>query len=187
MPTPMPESATPCSSNAQPAGAAISAEGAVVIVAIEQARRAVARDVDVRPAVVVEIGRRRAHPVGSRRSPVRADEDHGATVRAAARSPTIRDVGEGPVAAIAIEDVGAACIAERTAWDGNVVVATVGRLAWSRRLRPDRSSRSWRRTGRAAVAVVIEEAAAARPRRPATRPTPAFSDTSVKVPSPLLR
>ena len=111
------------------------AERPVVIVAIQQARRAVAGDVDVRPSVVVEIGRRRAHPVGARRLPVAADEHHRRRPARTGDARRVRDVGERAVAAVAVEDVRAAGEPERPAGDRDVVVAAVGRLARTRRLR----------------------------------------------------
>ena len=139
-----------------------------MIVAIEQARSAVARDVDVRPAVVVEIGRRRAHPVGSGRPPVGADEDHrGRSTRL--RNPRrFRHVGEGPVAAVAIEAIGAAGIAERPARDGDVVVAAVGRLTGPRRLLRIEVHVTGDEQIQQPVTVVVDEAAARAPhaRRP---------------------
>ena len=84
-------------------------EGPVLVVAIEEARRGVAGHVDVGPAVVVEIRRRRSHAVGAGGLPVAADEDHGG----------------GP----AIEHVRAPCESERSAGDRDVVVATVGGLS----------------------------------------------------------
>ena len=65
------------------------AEGPVVIVAIQQARSAVAGHVDVRPSVVVEIGRRRPHPVGAGRPPVATRRTPSRTARADGQSPML--------------------------------------------------------------------------------------------------
>ena len=102
------------------------AERPVVIVAVQLARRRVARDVDVRPAVVVEIRRRRAHAVGARGPPVAADEHHRRRTARARDAGRLRDVLEGAVTAIAIEEVGTPGVAERTAGHGDLVVAAIG-------------------------------------------------------------
>ena len=52
------------------------AECAVVVVVVQEARSAVASDVNVRPAVVVKIRRDRSHPIGASRLPVLVDENH---------------------------------------------------------------------------------------------------------------
>ena len=64
------------------------AKRAVVVVPIEQARRAVARDVDVRPAVVVEVRAGHAHSIRSRWPPAVLDKRPSSTSRADWRSRT---------------------------------------------------------------------------------------------------
>ena len=129
-------------------GDADLAEGAVVVVAVEQARRGVAGDVDVGPAVVVEIAADGAHAVRSDRPPVllmKTTTPRAARIRDAR---LLGDILERAVAAIAVEEVGAAGKPVRSAGHRNVVVAAVGGFARQRRAAPGRSSRSWRRTDR---------------------------------------
>ena len=52
------------------------AEGSVVIIAIEQTWRAIARNVNVRPSVVVEVRGRRSHAIGTGGLPISANKDH---------------------------------------------------------------------------------------------------------------
>ena len=165
----MPDSATPFSSSAQPAGNRNLPEGPVVVVAIQQARCAVAGDVDVRPSVVVEIGRRRAHPVGARRLPVAADEHHRRRPARARDPRRVRDVGKRAVAAVAVEDVRAAGEPERPARDRDLVVAAVGGLARTGCRRRIEIHIAGDEQIQVAVTVVIQKAAA---RPPAPFPIP---------------
>ena len=103
-----------------------------MIVPIQLAWRRVARDVDVRPAVIVEIRCRRAHAVRPRRAPVAADEHHRRRTARARDAGRLGHILERAVAAIAIEQVGAAGVAERTARHGNLVVAAIGIVARAR-------------------------------------------------------
>ena len=98
----------------------------------------------------------------------------------------LRDIGKRPVAAIAIEDVRAAGEPERTARHRDLVVAAVRGVAGMRRASPDRSSRSWRRTDRGGRRGRSRESSSRRPIASAEPATPARSETSVNVPSPLL-
>ena len=138
-------------------------EGAVVVVAIEEARRGVAGDVDVGPSVVVEIRRRRPHPVGARGPPVAADERHGGRPAGMGDPRLLRDVDERAVSAVAIEDVRAAGESLRPAGHGDLVVAAVGRVAGPRR--PGRIEVHVARHEQVqmAVPVVVEKAAAGPP------------------------
>ena len=161
-------------------------ERPVMIVAIQQARRAVAGDVDVRPSVVVEIRRRRAHPVRARRLPVAADEDHRGRPARTGDPRRFRDVGECAVAAVAIEDVRAAGEPQRPAGNRDVVVAAVAPTRPAGAPSPDRSSRSWRRTDPDDRHGRSPENSSPRPSVfPIPRRRP-LSETSVNVPSPLL-
>ena len=79
---------------------------AVVIVVVEQAGRGVAGHVDIRPAVVVEIGRGGPHPVGARGPPVLAYERGGRRARLS-DARFLRHIFERTIAAIAIQQVAA--------------------------------------------------------------------------------
>ena len=100
-------------------------KSAIVVIAIQQARRRVARHIDIRPPVVVEIGRSGSHSVRAGRLPVATDEDHGRWSARASDAGLFRDVDERPVPAVAVQDVRAACETLWPARHRNLVVAAV--------------------------------------------------------------
>src|SRR5581483_3875805 len=123
-----------------------------------------AGDVDVWPAVVVEVGGRGAHAVGATRLPVAGHEHHGRRPARAGDAGSFGDVDESAVAAIAIERVRAAGVAERAAGDGDVVVAAVGGIAGARRFVGVEVHVAGNEEIEVAVAVVVEEITAGVPR-----------------------
>ena len=139
------------------------AEGAVVVVAVEQARRRVARDVDVGPSIVVEVCRRGPHPVRAGRPPVAAHEHHRRRAARARDAGCLRDVSKRPVSAIAVQEVRAASEAKWTAGHRNVVVATVRRVARSRRFLRIEVHITGDEQVQVTVAIEIQEAASCTP------------------------
>ncbi len=157
------------------------AEGPVVVVAIQQTRRAVAGDVDVRPAVVVEIRRRRSHAVRARRPPVAADKHHRGGPARTGDARRFRDVGKCAVAAVAIEGVGAAGKSQRPAGDRDVVVAAVRRLTRPRRLRRVEIHIAGHEQIEMAVTVVVQKPAACAPARSGSRHSGLFRDVGERA------
>ena len=174
---PFPRGRPPPPSKAQPAGTRDLAEGPVVVVAIEEARRGVAGHVDVGPAVVVEV---RRPPRPCRRSPWAASCCRTKTMEEGPRGRAIpdalRDVGERAVALVAVEHVRAPGESQRPAGDGDVVVAAVGGLAGPRRGLGVEVHVAGHEEVEVAVAVVVEEAAAGAPAARAS-PRPRLSRT----------
>ena len=109
-------------------------ERAVVIVAEEEAGRGIAGDVDVRPAVVIEIGRDRGHAV--------AALGFGDARR-------IADVRERAVAVVVVERDRPGGKSARAAVDRHALpsCSCCSRRAWARTR--NRTPDSWRRTDRA--------------------------------------
>ena len=119
--------------------------------------------VDVRPAVVVEIGGGGAHSVGAGRPPVLAHEggDRGA-VRIA-DAGLFGDILKRAVAAIAIQQIGAAAEALRAARHRNLAIAAVEGRSRLGRARGVEGHVVGDEQIEVAVAIVIEETAARAP------------------------
>ena len=158
-----------------------------MIVAIEAAGYGVAGDVNVGPAVVVEVGRTDAKTVRADGRPLIVDERR---LDSAARNRDAGAVGnifKRAVAAIAVQDVGAARESLRAAASGETEIAAVLVGAWLRRPGRIEGHVVGYEKVEVAVAVVVQEGATGVPTGvgPVCR-RPAFSVTSLKVPSPLL-
>src|SRR5215469_4090910 len=96
-----------------------------MIVAIQQAGSAVGGNVNIRPAVIVEIGHCGSHAVRTDRLPVAADQHHGCGPPWTRDPGLFRNIDKRAVAAVVVENVSPAGKALGTARDGNIVVATV--------------------------------------------------------------
>src|SRR5205085_2260571 len=83
-------------------------ESAVLVVVIEQAWRSIAGDVDIRPAIVVEVGRSYAHAVGAVRPPGVRNERRGARTVRIGNSGPLGDVLKGTVGSIPVQYIGTA-------------------------------------------------------------------------------
>ena len=145
-------------------------ECAVLLVLVEGGGGGVVGDVDVGPAVVVEVGDADAESIG-------ADgvEDAG----------FFADVGEGAVSVVVIEDVFAALQAGRPAGDLDALVGAAGGGGVGRGLDVEVDVVGDEEI-EVAVAVVVEEGAAGVPAGGGLEQA-GVAVTSVKVPSPLLR
>ena len=145
-------------------------EGAVFLVLVEGGGGGVVGNVDVGPAVTIEVGHSDGEGVG-------ADGVEDAGFRT--------DVGEGTVAVVAVEDVFAALQARRAAGDLDAFVGAAGGLGERGRLDVEVDVVGDEEV-EVAVAVVVEEGAAGVPSG-SDWVRPALAVTSVKVPLPLLR
>src|SRR6266542_917085 len=96
-----------------------------MVVTVQLARRGVAGHVNIGPAVVVEIGGSRTHRVRSYRPPVLFHEIRRRGTARIGDPGALRDIFEGAVPAIAVQEVCAACQTLRSAWHRNVVEAAV--------------------------------------------------------------
>src|SRR5205814_9533409 len=81
------------------------AESAVMIVAVEEARRTVAGDVNVGPAVIVEIGGDGTHSIGTGCLPALADKHHGGCSAWTSDTGLFGDISKGSISAVSIQDV----------------------------------------------------------------------------------
>src|SRR3979411_2725819 len=102
-------------------------KGAVPIVVIEEARRGVATHVDIGPAVIVKVGGRRAHAVGTGRPPILGHEGGEGGAMRIADAGLFGDVLEGAVAAIPVQQVRASSESLRSARHRDLAVAAVER------------------------------------------------------------
>ena len=139
------------------------AEGAVVIVVIEQAGGGVAGHIDIGPTVVIEISRHGTHSVRAHRTPVFRHKLRRRRPAWMGYPGLLRHVFKGTVAPVSIEHVGSARESLRPTRNGNFVEAAIGRF-----------SRTWgsRRVEvhvvahekiQMAIAVVVEKATARPP------------------------
>src|SRR5581483_7153817 len=105
------------------------AKRAIVIIAIKQAGSAVTSNVDIRPAIIIEICGSGSHPIGTRGPPIPADKNHRGRSAGLSDARSSRDIGKGSVPAVAIQNIGAAGVTQRSAGDRNIVVAAIDGLA----------------------------------------------------------
>src|SRR5262252_6693277 len=96
-----------------------------MIVAVEQARRTVAGDEDVRPSVIVEVGSRGPHAVRTAGLPIPGNEDHGRRPTRASDARLLRHVYKCTVSAIAVKNIGATGEAQRSTRHRDIVVHAV--------------------------------------------------------------
>src|SRR5690349_7236550 len=101
-------------------------EGSIALVVIEAAGNGIASHIDVRPAVVVEISCTDPKTIGTNRKPILVDKGYG-RIRAArgGNARCDRYIFKGAVAAVTIQNVGAAIHALRTAADSESVILAV--------------------------------------------------------------
>ena len=109
------------------------AKCSVVVIAIEQAGSAIARHVDIRPAVVVEVRSSSAHAVGPPGAPIGPNKDHHGRSSRVNDSRLLRDVLECPVSPIPVKNIRTSRETQRTTGNANLVVAAVNGVATLRR------------------------------------------------------
>ena len=150
---------------------ATSREGAVVVVAVEDRGRRVAGDVDVGPAVAVEVGGRRGHRVAAR---------HARDARG------LGHVAEAAVALVVVEQVRVGRQPLGPAVHGDALPEAVRALAGLRRGREVEARGSSRRRGRAGRRGRSRRSVQPEPQRVPVVASPAAAVTSSKRPSPRL-
>ena len=133
---------------------ALLGKGPVVVVVEEKARRGVASHVDVRPAVIVEIGRRHRQPEASVHL-----TDPGRD----------GDISERPVALVVIQRMPPVRQPARTAVHRDAQVVASAESGSGVESSSGRTAGSWKRKDPAAVAIVVHEGAPRPESRPARR------------------
>src|SRR5207249_12159701 len=108
-------------------------ERSILIVVVETAWDGVARYVDVRPAVVVEVRRTHSESVRARGHPLVADRSRRRWAARDRHTRVLGDVLKRSVAAIAVQDVRPAAHSLRASSDGHTIILAVLVLAGLRR------------------------------------------------------
>src|SRR5256885_7126077 len=103
-----------------------------MIVAIQEARCTVARNVNVRPPIVVKICDSGSHAIGSGGLPVSPDKNHGGWTPGTRDTRSLGNIDKGSITLIAIQEIRATSKSLGATRHRNVVIVAINALAGAR-------------------------------------------------------